>query len=221
MGGTHCLIRDRSGRHEYITWAQIKQSESEGSVSFQDEDYGQGLHAKADRDFLQALRNENKLTAADYEVDDAVMYESEDQTAFHITVFVTLKNKEKLSLLLKRRKIAGYDFGGPIRSSPSGFIGAGGKKEDFAPILKKRQPEMYKRYLGRRKGGGARERSSAREANGIRQIQETLEKLCGSVKHLTDTTEIWMQTIMARSAFMLWLAPVRKFGFGSNKLVLR
>ncbi|KAL5378644.1 hypothetical protein PMIN06_011499 [Paraphaeosphaeria minitans] len=221
MGGTHCLIRDRSGRHEYITWAQIKQSESEGSVSFQDEDYGQGLHAKADRDFLQALRNENKLTAADYEVDDAVMYESEDQTAFHITVFVTLKNKEKLSLLLKRRKIAGYDFGGPIRSSPSGFIGAGGKKEDFAPILKKRQPEMYKRYLGRRKGGGARERSSAREANGIRQIQETLEKLCGSVKHLTDTTEIWRQTIMARSAFMLWLAPVRKFGVGSNKLVLR
>ncbi|KAL5371183.1 hypothetical protein DPSP01_014442 [Paraphaeosphaeria sporulosa] len=197
MGGTHCLIRDRSGRHEYITWAQIQQSESEGSVSFQDEDYGQGLHAKADRDFLQALRSENKLTAVDYEVDDAVMYESEDQTAFHITVFVTLKSKEKLSLLLKRRNIAGYDYGGPIRSSPSGFIGAGGKKEDFAPILKRRQPDMYKRYLGRRKGGGARERSSAREANGIRQIQETLEKLCGSVKHLTDTTEIWMQTIIA------------------------
>ncbi|KAL5370701.1 hypothetical protein DPSP01_014705 [Paraphaeosphaeria sporulosa] len=125
------------------------------------------------------------------------MYESDDQTAFHITVFVTLKNKEKLSLLLKRRNIAGYDDEGPIRSSPSGFIGAGGKKEDFTPILKRRQPEMYKRYLGRRKGGGARYRSSAREANGIRQIQETLEKIGGSVKHLTDTTEIWMQTMMA------------------------
>lgn len=197
MGGTHCLIRDRSGRHEYRTWAEIQQSESQGSVSFQDEDYGQGLHAKADRDFLQALRSGNKLTAADYEVDDAVMYESKDQNAFHITVFVTLKNQEKLWVLGERRKIAGYDYGGPIRSSPSGFIAAGGKKEDFAPILERRQPEMYKRYLGRRKGGGRTKRSPAREANGIRQIQETLEKLCGSVKHLTDTTEIWMQTMMA------------------------
>ncbi|KAF9730139.1 hypothetical protein PMIN04_007916 [Paraphaeosphaeria minitans] len=189
MGGTHCIIRGRNGKHEYTTWAEIQQRESRGSVSFPDVDYGKGLHAKVDRDFLEELRGDDKLTAADYNVDDAVMYESKDQTAFRTTVFVTLKNKDKLRVLKDRREAADWDYEGPIRSSRTGFIAAGGKEEDLAPILNRRQPEMYRRYLGRGKSRRSRGRSSARDANGIWQVQETLEKLCGAVKHLTNTTE--------------------------------
>ncbi|KAL5389105.1 hypothetical protein PMIN04_010045 [Paraphaeosphaeria minitans] len=130
-------IRDRNGLHEYITWAEIQQKESRGSASFQDEDFGKGLHAEVDRNFLKQLRNDYKLNADDYEVDDAAMYESKYQTEFHITVFVTLKNKKKLSWLKESRKSAEYEYEGPIPTCRGGFIAAGGKDEDFAPILKK------------------------------------------------------------------------------------
>jgi hypothetical protein len=171
--GTRCIVRDQSGLHEYMTWAQIQQKETRGEACFPDEDCGQGLHPKVDREFLEKCRGKNKLdSTTDIDVHDAIMYTSKDKTIYYITVFWSLKDKVKAAILYNERKKNEYDYEGPIRSSSTSFLDAGGRRESFASILEKRQPDMWTQFLNSKKKGTAREGSPTPQEYEARQLVE-------------------------------------------------
>jgi hypothetical protein len=148
---SHCILQNKQGLHESMKWSEIKEKQRKGEASFDDRDFGHGLHAHVDQEFLKKFKGKNKLNSTtDFDIDDAIMYHSLEKTTYWTTVFITLKKENHIQELQKQREKAGYQYDGPIRSSPSTLLSVGGARNDFEPILEKRQPEMLKESKGRK-----------------------------------------------------------------------
>ncbi|OAL42659.1 hypothetical protein IQ07DRAFT_669137 [Pyrenochaeta sp. DS3sAY3a] len=198
-GGTHCIVQAQSGLHEFVTWAQIQQKQIQREASFQDDDYGHGLHARVDRDFLAECRGQNTLNVlTDYQVVDAIMYRSKHKTVYYITVFLRLKDKGKAEKLYQKRKEAGYDYSGPIRSSSSGFLAAGGSRKDFDPILQERQPEMYREYLESTRRRRFRKMPPMCPEGRMWQLLEKIENLFSDLNGFETIQAAWIQALLAQ-----------------------
>jgi hypothetical protein len=147
MDGTRCIVQDPQGRHNIMTWSQIEQKHQRGLL-FEDNDFGYGIHTKVDRDLLKRPKSQNNNLSdmRNFQVVDAVMHQSKEETVHYITVFLELKNKALADELSRIRTSAGYDYPGPIRCSVSDFLAAGGKRSDVERILKQKQPIAFKIY---------------------------------------------------------------------------
>jgi hypothetical protein len=186
MDGTRCIVQDRQGQHKIMTWSQIEQKHQRGLL-FEDNDFGYGIHAKIDRDLLKRPkgRNNNLSDMKNFQVVDAVMHQSKEETVHYITVFLELKNKALADELYRTRTSAGYDYPGPIRCSVSDFLAAGGKRSDVERILKQKQPRAFKRYQESRRKLRAGKSSAVYQQGKIEQL---LESLLRQVKKIQSTS---------------------------------
>ncbi|KAH8710280.1 hypothetical protein GQ44DRAFT_731150 [Phaeosphaeriaceae sp. PMI808] len=183
--GTRCLLQDQDGKHIFMTWYDIKKKYEEGEATFKDDDFGHGLHAKVDRDFLKELSRTNKLSPKDIQVDDAIMYHSSNGKIYYTTIVWRFTDNTKALYLYKRRKSAGYDYQGPIRCGSSSFIEVGGTTSDFSSILEKRQSEMYMKYLEQKEKKGTIKEPVRREKVDVlllERIHDMLFRICDKLE---------------------------------------
>jgi hypothetical protein len=184
MGGTRCIVQDRQGRHEIMTWSQIEQEHQQGIV-FEDSDFGYGIHTKVDQDFLGRFRGRNKSSSiGKFQLVDAIMHHSREETRHYITVFLEPNNNDLVEGLSRARDDAGYNYPGPIRCCVSVFRAAGGKKWDVERILKKKQPAAFKRYQESKRRGRAGKASTVYHQVKIEQFLGRYKGLFSDVASL-------------------------------------
>jgi hypothetical protein len=184
MGGTRCIVQDRQGRHEIMTWSQIEQEHQRG-ILFEDSDFGYGIHTRVDRDFLGQFTGRNKSSnIGNFQVVDAIMHHSKKETIHYITVFLKLNNSDLFEGLSRARANVGYNYPGPIRCCVSVFCAAGGKKWDVERILKKKQPAAFKRYQESRRWRRAGKESTVYQQGKIEQFLGRYEGLFSDVASL-------------------------------------
>jgi hypothetical protein len=112
--------------------------------------------------------------------------------------------------LQKQREKAEYQYDGSIRSSPSTLFSIGGTRNDFEPILEKRQPEMLKASKGRKEIKREILKETHQRANiphplgnaeYLPIIAALLPKALGSLSHDVRSLEVmqasWIKLVMA------------------------
>lgn len=182
---THCILQNQKGKYEAKTWLQIKICESLGTASFDDRDYGHGLHPEVDQKFLKEFEGANKLNSeTGFELLGAIMYHSKNKTRFWITAIFKLKDEVKSKELFKKRRIADYgyehndliptsmdyEYDYPIRCSRTFFENIGGTYYDLEQILERNQPEMLSEYKKRKKAKSEEKKEAKeRELRGTRR----------------------------------------------------
>jgi hypothetical protein len=147
--GTPCLVRD-----------------DHGNAVFDDPKYNsEGMHPTSDREYLEKMEKHKKIndiSIKEISIKDAILWKyvsKSDKIVWYKTVFSDCDESGKLTDLYKARKAAGDDSKGPIRSSRSAFVKAGGSQAALDNFLKEKDPELWEEYVNCLKRRSGRDRS--------------------------------------------------------------
>jgi len=164
--GTPCLVRDDHGVHKVMLWSEIREAELKGNAVFDDPKYNsEGMHPTSDREYLEKMEKHKKIndiSIKEISIKDAILWKyvsKSDKIVWYKTVFSDCDESGKLTDLYKARKAAGDDSKGPIRSSRSAFVKAGGSQAALDNFLKEKDPELWEEYVNCLKRRSGRDRS--------------------------------------------------------------
>jgi hypothetical protein len=184
-----------------MLWSEIQDAQGEGTAVFQDTSYSNnGLHPKADRDFLIDIKRKGespKIT-----MKDAILWKyhsKANKTVWYKTVLSEHQDPAEMDKLYTTRNKAGDDSRGFIRSSGSAFVEAGKSKAALDKHLKDKYPVLWEEYTNSLSKGSARDRSATPEAESslssseFNELKTTVEELKITVNGLKKCIQLLIQ----------------------------
>lgn len=136
---TPCLVRDSKGKHYFMDWSYIWDSQQRGDRCLQDHDFGLGLHTP-DHDITPDRRRSCQVI-------DAVMYECQSKSTYPITVIYSTKGG---AMANQGDGLGTSATPMSIRTSFSSYSRAGYDVSVVYSILKTCQKELFERYRCRK-----------------------------------------------------------------------
>lgn len=131
---TWCIVQDpQTEKSRFKLLHECQKESRKGSVIYNDADWGKGVHPVSDRKWMDMFSYDEKLNKSDYVVKDVISRRCGERE--YITVFLEVVSDEKKELLMQFRTVIGYKYEGPVRSSLTKFIKAGGHEEEALKIL--------------------------------------------------------------------------------------